>query len=114
MNSASTGLSNYLTDLGQIDFSGAASFAENLDANLDMTSLSTAFDNQSREIAMLRDQNQKLLNEISALRADVSQYNDTMSKTSMILDSGALVGAMTPQIDRALGARMVRAERGVY
>lgn len=114
MNSASTGLSNYLTDLGQIDFSGAASFAENLDANLDMTSLSTAFDNQSQEIAMLRDQNQQLLNEISALRADISQYNDTMSRTSMILDSGALVGAMTPQIDRALGARMVRAERGVY
>ena len=114
MNSASTGLSNYLTDLGQIDFSGAASFAENLDANLDMTSLNTAFDNQSHEIAMLRDQNQQLLNEISALRADVSQYNDTMSRTSMILDSGALVGAMTPQIDRALGARMVRAERGVY
>lgn len=114
MNSASMGLSNYLTDLGQIDFSGAASFAENLDANLDMTSLSTAFDNQSHEIAMLRDQNQKLLNEISALRTDVAQYNDTMSKTSMILDSGALVGAMTPQIDRALGTRMVQAERGVY
>jgi len=39
---------------------------------------------------------------------------DVISQMQLVLDSGTLVGEITPKIDQALGQRQTLADRGVY
>lgn len=50
---------------------------------------------------------------IGNLQTDVQSLKDAMTNIKMVLDTGTMVGAMTPQIDQQLGNRRVLAGRGI-
>lgn len=54
-----------------------------------------------------------ILNEMEALRDDLSKLTDTMANLRVVMDTGSLVGALTPGIDSALGTRQMFFGRGV-
>ena len=54
-----------------------------------------------------------VLGAIYALNERIDQLDSTMSSMSMVLDSGALVGQLTPKVDKSLGAIARRKARGV-
>jgi hypothetical protein len=45
----------------------------------------------------------RLISEITALRQDVNTLNDKMGNLQVVMDSGPLVGAIAPKMDRELG-----------
>ena len=49
---------------------------------------------------------------LKGLRSDMSNLADSFENMQIVMDNGALVGAITPGIDRALGVRSVRKGRG--
>lgn len=54
-----------------------------------------------------------IIKTMNSLRADVSYLGEQMSNFKMVLDSGALIGELTPGIDNALGQRAMLAGRGI-
>ena len=50
--------------------------------------------------------------QIMALRDQLAQLEETMTNIKMVVDTGALVGAMRTDIDKAMGAMARRGERG--
>ena len=50
--------------------------------------------------------------QITGLREQVAQLEDVMTNLKMVVDTGALVGAMRSDIDKAMGAMARRGERG--
>lgn len=57
--------------------------------------------------------NSDVVSAIDSLKTDINSLKDTMTNIRMVLDTGTMVGAMTPMIDEALGKRMVYAGRGI-
>ena len=57
--------------------------------------------------------NTDVVTAINALQGDVLSLKDAMTNIKMVLDTGTMVGAMTPQIDQQLGNRRVLAGRGI-
>lgn len=57
--------------------------------------------------------NTNVVDAVVALQEDVIGLKDAMTKMSVVLDTGTMVGAMTPAIDQQLGARQVLAGRGI-
>ena len=57
--------------------------------------------------------NSDVVGAIDSLKTDISSLKDAMTNIRMVLDTGTMVGAMTPMIDEALGKRMVYAGRGI-
>lgn len=55
-----------------------------------------------------------IISSISSLRNDFTSLTDQLMNTRIVMDSGALVGAIAPNMDHALGRRQMMAERGVY
>ena len=52
---------------------------------------------------------------LDALNGNTSAIRDSVADGMKIyMDSGAMVGALAPEMDRALGRRAALAERGVY
>ena len=52
---------------------------------------------------------------LQSLRGDASMIKDIVgTNRDVYMDSGALVGAIAPDMDRALGKRVSMAGRGVY
>ena len=47
------------------------------------------------------------------LRKDLAAYTNQLANLQVVMDSGTLVGAITPQMDSALGIRRMMAGRGV-
>lgn len=55
-----------------------------------------------------------ILSGMNDLKETLNGYNELLSNLRVVMDSGALVGAIVPQMDSALGMRQVMAGRGVY
>lgn len=57
--------------------------------------------------------NSDVVHAIGSLSDDVISLREAMSNIKMVLDTGTLVGAMTPAVDKHLGIRKMYAERGM-
>ena len=86
------------------------SSADNIDANLNMRH---SMDEQILDAINVNSDYSSILSEMGNLRSDLSTFANSISKMQVIMDSGVLVGMLTPGIDRALGIRQNLSERGV-
>ena len=57
--------------------------------------------------------NTSVVDAIGGLQEDVVNLKDAMTNIKMVLDTGTMVGAMTPAIDMELGSRQILAGRGI-
>lgn len=57
--------------------------------------------------------NTDVVNELASLRADMKEMSDAILQMSIVLDTGAMVGAMAAPMDSALGRRATLRRRGV-
>lgn len=64
------------------------------------------------DISSLDQTNSDVVNEIRALREDLSYMEEAISEMQVIMDTGALVGQMAGPMDNALGQRAIRSGRG--
>ena len=63
--------------------------------------------------ADLINNNTDVVSAINGLQSDIISLKDAMTNIRMVLDTGTMVGAMTPMIDQQLGMRQVYAGRGI-
>jgi hypothetical protein len=70
------------------------------------------WNNQSALLNATMD-NSDVVTAIGGLQEDVLSLKDAMTNIKMVLDTGTMVGAMTPAIDQQLGMRQVLAGRGI-
>jgi len=64
------------------------------------------------DISSLDQTNSDVVNEIRALREDLSYMEEAISEMQVVMDTGALVGQMAGPMDNALGQRAIRSGRG--
>ena len=57
--------------------------------------------------------NTDIVSAINSMKDDINTLKDAMLNTSIVLDTGTMVGAMTPAIDQQMGMRQVYAGRGI-
>lgn len=57
--------------------------------------------------------NTDVVGAIASLSDDINTLKEAMTNIKMVLDTGTMVGAMTPAIDQQLGVRQVLAGRGI-
>ena len=57
-------------------------------------------------------QNKEMVSEVRALSQRLDQLGQSITNMQIVLDSGVMVGAMTPQLDMQLGKMAVRKGRG--
>lgn len=57
--------------------------------------------------------NDNVVKAIEGLRGDMSIMTDAMGKMQIVMDSGTIVGELTPKIDKSLGKRYIYNERRV-
>lgn len=114
MSDFNSSLNDYQDKVKDLDFTATAVNAQNIDANVDLSALLRTASEQTRQISELRSQNEGLLTELESMRNEMAEYNNIMRQTSIVMDTGTLVGVLAPGMDSALGRRQVFAERGVY
>ena len=56
--------------------------------------------------------NDKVVNELVALRSDISELQSAMTNLQVVMNTGALVGQILEPMDVALGAKAMRNQRG--
>ena len=64
------------------------------------------------DIGTLDQSNQDIINELRALREDVTLLGEDIAEMQIVMDSGELVGSIAVPMDKALGARSIRSRRG--
>ena len=64
------------------------------------------------DIGTLDHSNADIISELQAMRADIASLGDEMADMQIVMDTGALVGATAPSMDRALGKRAIYKGRG--
>ena len=64
------------------------------------------------DIGTLDHSNADIIAELQAMREDIAVLGDEMADMQVVMDSGALVGSISGQMDRALGRRTVYKGRG--
>lgn len=57
--------------------------------------------------------NGDIVNAVTSLKEDVAYLGETIANIKLVLDTGTMVGAMTPAIDQELYTRQVYAGRGI-
>ena len=57
--------------------------------------------------------NTDIVDAVTSLNEEVATLKDVMANIKVVLDTGTMVGAMTPAIDQQLGMRQVYAGRGI-
>lgn len=57
--------------------------------------------------------NSDVVSAVNSLKTDIDGLKEAMTNIRMVLDTGTMVGAMTPMIDQQLGMRQVYAGRGM-
>ena len=57
--------------------------------------------------------NTDIVDAVTSLNEEVATLKDVMTNIKVVLDTGTMVGAMTPAIDQSLGMRQVLAGRGI-
>ena len=67
----------------------------------------------SRSIGQQSKDNSDVVSAIGSLSDDITSLKETMSNIQMVLDTGKVVGALTPMIDKQLGVRKMYAGRGI-
>ena len=70
------------------------------------------WDGQSALINAASD-NSDVVSAVNSLKTDIDGLKEAMTNIRMVLDTGTMVGAMTPMIDQQLGMRQVYAGRGM-
>ena len=68
--------------------------------------------NQSALLNATMD-NTDIVDAVTSLNEEVATLKDVMTNIKVVLDTGTMVGAMTPAIDQSLGMRQVLAGRGI-
>ena len=63
--------------------------------------------------ADLVNNNSDVVAAVESLKEDVAYLGEAITNISVVLDTGTMVGAMTPAIDQSLGMRQVLAGRGI-
>lgn len=64
------------------------------------------------DIGQLDGSNMEIIAELKALRSDMTEMGDKIAGMQVVMDSGRLVGAIAPDMDRALGSRVSSSYRG--
>ena len=64
------------------------------------------------DIGQLDSRNSDVVEELRALREEMSIMGEEISNMQVVMDTGALVGATAGPMDKALGQRAVRFGRG--
>lgn len=64
------------------------------------------------DIGTLDRNNSDIVEELRALREDMSYMEDAMSQMQVVMDTGALVGSMAGPMDKAMGRRAIYRGRG--
>lgn len=95
------------TDDFNVTMTGASEINSQLEA-------SNQLKNQLADLLSSKNDYSSIINQMQVLHSDISKYNDSLSKLNIVLDSGELIGAITPEIDYVLGQRSGLANRGVY
>ena len=67
----------------------------------------------SKSIGEQTGDNTDVVSAIGTLNEEVATLKDVMTNLQVVLDTGTMVGAMTPAIDQQLGMRQVLAGRGI-
>lgn len=83
--------------------------------NLGLSDLNTSFTksiNLSSEVHNGSYNDNNVIAQISALRKDINTLGNKMSDIQVVLDTGAMVGAMVGPMDKALGKKQVLRSRG--
>ena len=60
----------------------------------------------------VRLNNDNILREMNNLRKDISQLSNTVGKMQVVMDTGALVGAIAVPVNNALGRQSIYEKRG--
>lgn len=79
------------------------------DQRISLNGLSGSIDT---DIGRLDDTNVQIIAELKALRNDMTEMGDKIAGMQVVMDSGRLVGAIAPDMDRALGSRLSSSYRG--
>ena len=58
--------------------------------------------------------NDSLTNAVNGLRSDMATYNANVTNLQVVMDTGTLVGEVTPGVNRSLGKQSELSQRGVY
>lgn len=73
--------------------------------------------NRARNISLEMNEasarNQDVVSQLIALRSDMYDYTETIASRNVVMDTGVLVGALTPGMDKSLGNNMKRVKRGI-
>ena len=80
-------------------------------ANIDQDN---ALKRQLIDIMGERNDYSEILAGMHSLRDEIGQLGAQMSRMQIVMDSGVLVGELTPDIDTAMGQRQILASRGVF
>lgn len=94
-------------------------FAANRSISTANASLGSISANNARAIASQQNQNGNAMNSkeivhaINNIEARIDALSSSMAQMKVVLDSGAMVGQMLPQIDYQLGRKAMHNERGI-
>lgn len=97
---------------------GASAINDMLSANQSLALAGSADISVNRKIddslsKKLDVNNTDVVKELASLRADMKEMSDAILQMSIVLDTGAMVGAMAAPMDNALGRRATLRRRGV-
>lgn len=110
-------LSNVNRSLSQMNSGFYANRSVELGMRLQVANQNGAISQMNENVSKLAEanmsSNSKLSDAIDGLRNDFNNLVDTVSKMQLVMDSGALVGAISPGMDRSLGVASVMKRRGV-
>lgn len=67
----------------------------------------------SKSIGKNKNDNSDIITAIGDISNDITSLKDSIASIKIVLDTGTLVGAMTPAVDKRLGVRKMYAERGI-
>ena len=97
-----------------LDTSAIGYGAQNINSMFDNQniSLSGLSGQLATDVGEMQASNADIIAELQALREEMSILGDNMADMQVVMDSGALVGAITPGVDRALGMRNIYRGRG--
>lgn len=71
------------------------------------------YDFMNNATMTLEANNSDVVRQLTELRADIGMLSRSMSKMQMVLDTGTLIGEISPGIDDSLGERAAYAGRGI-
>lgn len=99
------GINSYTGNINSV-IAGTAEISGTLEANAKMKA-------QLHDLLSTPNDYSTILDSIASLDTHLGMYAETMANLKIVMDNGLLVGAITPEIDRALGSRVSQSMRGI-